>query len=384
MIKKKVAILSLVPFTSMGPDSAQHWTDIAEVICNTFKVRFFCLSNKNSRYLKFKGFGVMEIEGKSPSWNAKEIAALIITGKRPSIISDYPDLGRELFRYNPDFIITGEIALYYFLRSYIRKNTRVKVVLVTDTPEGIETYNVDMLDYMGYGFLKPFVRRNYIKFHLGLYKQMLRLCYRIVTPSDYHKKKMQKRYPKFAAKIFGINPHFIRILPKQRYKKSIRRILFIGDFGNVSNREAVEQIKKIAVAMPNKSFIVAGRGAPRKHEGNIFYMGEVSEREKEDLYRRADLCIAPMLTSSGKKSKVFDYFIHNKVVIGTTRAFDGFGGVISDKNVIIEDDLEQYPNRINSLEDNTTKFLNIQRSIYTLIKDYTKEKIKNRWSSVLR
>lgn len=381
---KKIAVI--VPFPLKGLTSAteEDWASIAEMLRDRFEIEFFCLSNRNFSNAHFMGHRLHEINESLPRWSISDLTTLALLGYRPSLNKDYPILRERLDEYAPDYIITGEIVIYKFIKDYMDKHKGIKLILITDSPEGIEKFNIKILDYMGYGFIKPFVSKNYTKLHMRLYENMLGMSHSVITNSEYYKEKIQKRYPKYSRKINGVTYRFLKKLPKLVVRKEINKILFMGDYLNTSNREAIENIELIASHVPDKIFIIAGRNTPKMKNGNVIYYGELTKAGKEKLYNEIDLCIAPIITGSGLKAKMIDYFFHNKLTLGTSIAFAGVLGAVNGKNAIIEDDIKRYPDRISELDKDPAKFMRMQRDLYLIIKHYSKEEIKKSFNRAVR
>lgn len=145
----------------------------------------------------------------------------------------------------------------------------------------------------------------------------------------------------------GINTDSIDYL--KRGVLSHNKILFLGHLNYKPNQQAVEVIAKKIAPRSNKTFIIAGKGAPalkEKYESkNVKFIGWVKDLNK--LFSKVDLALAPITTGSGTRIKVLDYMAAGIPVIGTNIAIEGLEDKIK-KFMVVEDDFEKYANIIGS------------------------------------
>lgn len=72
-------------------------------------------------------------------------------------------------------------------------------------------------------------------------------------------------------------------------------------------------------------------------------MGEVEDAD--ELIRRAEVCLAPLLSGAGVKTKVLHYLAHGRPVLGTPLAFEG----IEDAPGCHTASLAEFPARLREL-----------------------------------
>ena len=100
--------------------------------------------------------------------------------------------------------------------------------------------------------------------------------------------------------------------------------LFVGELSYSGNREAVEiLITKIALATPNITFLVVGRGSDtiRNEPHNVILTGFVEDLDR--IYEISDLCVVPLISGKGVKTKILEGLAHGKPIITTKFGIEG-------------------------------------------------------------
>jgi hypothetical protein len=124
-------------------------------------------------------------------------------------------------------------------------------------------------------------------------------------------------------------------------------LLFVGTIGAKHNAVAARWlIDVLAPALPDTATIVmcgpgsdqlAGGGKPG---ARVVLLGAVDNIDS--IIATADLCLAPLATGAGVKTKVLHYLAHGKRVVGTPIAFEGLSGAPG----LFEAGLEDLPNLV--------------------------------------
>lgn len=123
-------------------------------------------------------------------------------------------------------------------------------------------------------------------------------------------------------------------------------VLFIGSW-HQPNIEAVEEIFKMAVKLPNYNFIVMGSvgsyfAAPNTPK-NVGFTGITNDAEKEMYLSSADIALNPMLSGSGTNLKMLDYMANGIPVISTKV---GARGLNIPKGYIVECGIDEFTESI--------------------------------------
>jgi len=205
------------------------------------------------------------------------------------------------------------------------------------------------------------------------------------VPAKIHVRKVLESFPNARGKIFSIMGHYVtkdKVIKGKRVT-AIKKILFISTYGAAQMTKAMDEIEhKIAPQFPKKEFIIHGHNCPERTSGNVKYSGKYLPLKK--LFADIDLCLCPLPgENTGYKIKVFDYFLANKIVIGTTNAFLGFN-VVDGYNAIVEDDISKYPDRIRELEKDRKLMNKIQNNVGTALKGHHEKDALKFWSKILK
>ena len=231
-------------------------------------------------------------------------------------------------------------------------------------------------------FIYPILQKRYVDFNIMTQNKIFALSTKMIVSSDFHKYAFKRAFPKYKDKVYTIPGHLVESLRKLPIKTRIKTILFVGAYDG--NLNAINSIKTISKMMPDIDFVIAGFGVPKKRNGNLVYYGPYSEKERDYLFKKADMCIAPMTESSGgKRAKVIEYLTYGRLVIGTSKAFEGFDGIINNINAVVEDVIEKYPERINWLNKHPETFIKMQKRALSLLKTHGLQSLVKRWNTIL-
>jgi len=133
-------------------------------------------------------------------------------------------------------------------------------------------------------------------------------------------------------------------------------VMYMGSLKFFPNIDAVNSIlKKIyprAQAMiPNLKLLITGPESedlrdPTSHD--IISTGVVDRSLLPSYINAADVCLAPLRFGSGTRYKILEWMACGKAIIATRKAAEGIE-VSHGDNILLEDDVDQYPKLISEL-----------------------------------
>jgi glycosyltransferase involved in cell wall biosynthesis len=118
-------------------------------------------------------------------------------------------------------------------------------------------------------------------------------------------------------------------------------IMFHGAYSYYPNMEAIKLIKdyiapRICEKYKNVLFVVAGKGAPKREEGKIKFLGFVDDLN--ELLVASDIAIVPILRGTGTKVKIMDYMGAGLPIVTTKKGIEGIE-VENGKHAIVVDNV---------------------------------------------
>lgn len=146
-------------------------------------------------------------------------------------------------------------------------------------------------------------------------------------------------------------------------------ILFVGLLSYFPNIDAVYSIcNKIAPNfISDIEFIIIGRNPPSfKTPSNVKFLGYVDDIKKY-IYE-STICIAPLRYGSGTRLKILEYMAMGKPVIATSKGAEGID-YTNDENIIIEDNIDMFSERIRELIEKKSKRDDLGKKAELLIKE---------------
>lgn len=191
--------------------------------------------------------------------------------------------------------------------------------------------------------------------------------------SERDKSKILEEVPE-AEENISIIPNCVCFSEYDHYKKNHKRdenevlqILFMGSLTYGPNIDAVSLIcTKIAPTFKNNiKFVVIGRNPPSfDYPENVEVLGYVDDVKKYLL--NSDICICPLRYGSGTRFKILEYMAMGKPVISTFKGAEGID-YTNGVNIIIEDDIDEYPVIISKLLENKKMLSSIGTNAETLV-----------------
>jgi glycosyltransferase involved in cell wall biosynthesis len=82
----------------------------------------------------------------------------------------------------------------------------------------------------------------------------------------------------------------------------------------------------------------------------------------------ADICIAPICSGSGTRLKILEYMAMGKPVISTSKGAEGID-YTHGLNIVIEDEIERYPEIIHQLVADETRCSDLGRNALKLVRE---------------
>lgn len=138
-------------------------------------------------------------------------------------------------------------------------------------------------------------------------------------------------------------------IPSSKEEVETNRVLFVGNYNYVPNREAALYIaQSLAPALSEAEFVLVGADPP---SGGLYGQNVVAPGYVEDLQgtlNTSALCIAPLTQGSGTRLKILTYLGAGKAVVATTKACEGLE-VRDDVHLLIRDDGEGFRAAIRAL-----------------------------------
>jgi glycosyltransferase involved in cell wall biosynthesis len=149
-------------------------------------------------------------------------------------------------------------------------------------------------------------------------------------------------------------------------------IIFMGS-GHPPNVEAAQQIiKNIAPNLPDVYFLIAGsvcwmihNGALGKNVGLAYF---ITDEEKKELFRVADIAINPMMSGSGTNLKMLDYMAAGLPVVSTAVGARGID--IENHRHAVVCDIGAFPEEISRLIHKKDVLAELSRNGRQLVKDH--------------
>ncbi|BFI76525.1 glycosyltransferase [Sulfurisphaera ohwakuensis] len=171
----------------------------------------------------------------------------------------------------------------------------------------------------------------------------------IITVSEGDK-EIFKRYTRRKEKVVVVR-HAIDVSKIPFYEienERVKSAIFVGNLNSVQNYEAVKKLIEIAKYLPSVRFLVVGDGKEKfpDYPENMVFMGKVSSLD--EYYKTADVCVIPLTSGTGIKTKVLECMAYGRPVITTKKGVEGLINVERLNGVIVQD-VEIFPEIIKNL-----------------------------------
>ncbi len=399
----KAALINHYPLSLSAADAREKvYRNFAYMLTKLgFHVEIFSISDKDSES-KFLEYKQNEIKMPRPDFSSgftmpriMDFSMLAAFGFRPSVetMSKSNRMIEALDRYKPDVILITDTMFSKTLDRYRKrhKGNRAKIISYSDslsigtTLDYIDTFANTKTKAAVIRPLKKFLKGNYLAYQTQLYRLMIEVADAFITTDDFHKRQIIREFPNAKGKSFAIFPSYVlrSDIKKRKPVKKIRTLLFLGSYGYGPNADAIDYIKqRIAPKLPDKKFIISGKGCPNTTAGNIQFMDTSISASK--LLDISDMCLSPLTgPNTGVKIKIFDYLSANRIVIGTKSSFIGYNAV-DGVNALIEDNIDKYAGRIKELEKRPALLKSMQQNVHTALEGHYEKDAVNDWGRVLK
>ena len=396
----KIALVSHTPIYTNANGYEVMLTSVAKIFLNRkHDVKVFSLGREN-KIITCGAYKEKIIKSSAMSesgLDARRIYEFLVLrwlGYRPSVkkLNGNKTLLSVLEDFGPDLIFIGESTLIDLLEKYKKMHKNVRIITHSDSFSIIENsfgcinqpYRSSTIAVQFEKHAKKVIKKAYFNYHIGQFQKMLMLCDTIMVPSVGDKKEIEGRFRTYSKKIVVLPLVWLnRREAKSRAKtvplvKKIKRVLFLGAYNYWPNMEAIDIIRQyVAPKLPEIEFIIQGKGCPKNKEENIDYVGEYSLDKLDKLIESCDACIAPMIRHTTIKTKMLEYFLSGKPIVGTAEAFYGYP-VKNKINVMIEDNPEKLYMCFKELNRNPGLIAKIQKNMRTIVKYTNSEGIASK------
>jgi glycosyltransferase involved in cell wall biosynthesis len=172
----------------------------------------------------------------------------------------------------------------------------------------------------------------------GLERWGARRCRLAVSIGDPEAREWRSRYPALRRKIFTVDHvPFAHAVPPAAARAEVARLagvaldgpilVFVGTLAAKHNLTAAQWIVDVlGPSLPEAvTVLLCGPGSDRFHASgrgaSVVGLGMVED--VDSVVASADLCLAPLASGAGVKTKVLHYLVHGRRVAGTPVAFEG-------------------------------------------------------------
>jgi len=145
-------------------------------------------------------------------------------------------------------------------------------------------------------------------------------------------------------------------------------VMFLGHNYYEPNEIAVKLIAEkiypsVKQKIKNIRFLIVGecpKSLKRKYQKKDFiFTGPIEDLNT--IYKNTSICICPLISGSGTRVKIFNYFAAGKPVISTSLGAEGID-VINGKHIILEDDIFKFSDHIVHLLNNRKKSIKLAKN----------------------
>jgi len=197
----------------------------------------------------------------------------------------------------------------FYVSQNLPKLINIPVVLID--------HNVEYLVYKKFMNKAPFFIRPLLAIDITKIKNeeisAWKKADKVVAVSSEDKKEMEKSGINSSIVSNGVN--IDKFSFKEKTKRQLKKILFIGDFKWIQNRDSIEFIiKNIWPLINQKSDFrlwIVGRKIPNSirkltDDPNIIFDEESSKKSAEEIFQEADVLLAPIRVGGGTSYKILE------------------------------------------------------------------------------
>ena len=316
-------------------------------------------------------------------------SSFLVTGHKS------PEMQKEIKKE----LSESQFDLIHVETSYVMQN-----IPSTNIPLVLVEHNVEHLVYKRFAdsaplFLRPLLYLDILKLKYWEEKMWKKVA-KLIAVSEGEKEIMQKIRKDVIVVSNGVDVAKFKVqssrqrrgspqAAKFKVKGGEKRILFIGEFKWVQNRDAIEWIiKEIWPKLIHEKGIelwVVGRNIPasiRKlsSDKNIIF-DDHAPKETEEIFKKSDLLLAPIRVGGGTSFKILEALSCGVPVV--TTALGNAINAKEDAEILIAKDSEEFVQKIRELLVNKKLYETISKNGRLLVeKKFNWEKISLDLNSV--
>lgn len=325
-------------------------------------------------------------------WSVKNI---IKTGLSLSSFLTTGHTSSEMEREIKRELIESQFDLIHVETSYVMQN-----IPPVDIPLVLVEHNVEYLVYKRFADSAPLPLRPL------LYIDVLKLKYweekmwkkatKLIAVSKIEKKIMERKRKDVIIVSNGVDINKFKVKSEKLKVENEKRILFIGEFKWVQNRDAIEWILKEIWPRLAEEFIplmndrgiklwIVGRNIPdsiRKltSDKNIVF-DENAPRETEKIYEKSDLLLVPIRVGGGTSFKILEAMASGVPVI--TTPLGNAMGAKENSEIVIAKTSQDFVQGVKKLLEDESFYAAVSENARKLVEEkYNWQKIANDLNSV--
>ncbi|MBI2613607.1 MAG: glycosyltransferase family 4 protein [Candidatus Levybacteria bacterium] len=289
----------------------------------------------------------------------------------------------------------SQFDLIHVETSYVMQN-----IPPVDIPLILVEHNVEYLVYKRFADNAPLSLRPLLYvdvFKLRLWEESIwNKATKLVAVSEIEKKIMEKIRKDVIVVSNGVDINKFKIQNSKFKINEEKRILFIGEFKWMQNRDAIEFILKdiwpklryeFIPPMNNKGIKlwVVGRHIPnsirKMTNDNDVIFDDQAPKETEQIYQKSDLLLVPIRVGGGTSFKILESMASGVPVV--TTSLGNAIGAKENEEIIIANDSDEFVEKIRELFANKKFFNTISENARKLVEEkFNWEKISQDLNSV--
>ncbi|MBI2430667.1 MAG: glycosyltransferase family 4 protein [Candidatus Levybacteria bacterium] len=249
----------------------------------------------------------------------------------------------------------------------------------TPLPVVLVEHNIEYLVYKRYTKMAPFLFRPLLYFDVAKLKYWEEIYWskatKLVAVSEEEKKLMNREDVEVVSN--GVDIQKFRIQNSEfRINKKEKRILFIGDFKWLQNRDAVGWIlneiwPEIKSKIEAKLWIV-GKDIPDSikklsSDQNVIF-DENAPKETAEIFAKADVLLAPIRVGGGTSYKILEAMASGVPVITTPLGREGIDAK-DRQEILLAEDTDEFVKNIVDIFDNEKLYKKIAHNSRKLIEE---------------
>lgn len=165
-------------------------------------------------------------------------------------------------------------------------------------------------------------------------------------------------------------------LKSQGQEKKLKKVLFIGDYSWLQNRDAatfiiseiwplVQKKYKEVTSNTTLQLWIVGRSIPQSvrslsNDSSIFY-DEHAPKETEKIFSEADILLAPIRVGGGTSYKILESLSVGTPVVTTSLGIEGIS-VEKDRDILVSDTTDALADHVVSLLTDSKKYDSLAKS----------------------